>query len=69
MFDATNVLAADDVEDLAVQLCKPQVMVQIAAGGRRLVDERLSIDKMVQSYEHLYLSAVSRKSSYSAELT
>jgi glycosyltransferase involved in cell wall biosynthesis len=58
IFDLSNVLEADDVLKLAQQLRTPHVMANASEGGRRLVQEKLSIDQMVRSYEALYVDAV-----------
>jgi glycosyltransferase involved in cell wall biosynthesis len=56
-FNKNNVLFADDIEDLAEQLQNPLALARIAEGGRRLVEDTLSVSKMAESYEQLYLDA------------
>jgi glycosyltransferase involved in cell wall biosynthesis len=57
LFNKDNVLFADDIEDLAEQLRNPLALAPIAQGGRRLVEGALSVSKMAESYEQLYLDA------------
>jgi len=57
LFNKGNVLFADDIGDLAEQLRNPLALARIAEGGRRLVEDTLSVSKMAESYEQLYLDA------------
>jgi glycosyltransferase involved in cell wall biosynthesis len=56
-FNKDNVLFADDIEGLAEKLRNPLVLACIAEGGRRLVEDTLSVSKMAASYEQLYFDA------------
>jgi glycosyltransferase involved in cell wall biosynthesis len=55
-FNRDNVLFVDD-EDLVDNLQNPLALAHVAEGGRRLVEDRLSVSKMAESYEQLYLEA------------
>src|SRR5207247_7214385 len=57
LFNEDNVLFADDVDDLAEKLRNPLALASVAEGGRRLVEDKLSVSKMAESYEQLYLNA------------
>jgi len=59
-FTAENVLFAHDAELLARELRDRAVLSRIATGGRRLAEEKLSLDTMVDAYERLYLEAAAR---------
>lgn len=54
MFDEETVLFADDPLALAESLRLPSRLGRIAEGARRLVETRLSLRTMVESYEELY---------------
>jgi glycosyltransferase involved in cell wall biosynthesis len=56
-FNKDNVLFADDIERLAEKMRNPLALARIAEGGRRLVEDTLSVSKMAESYEQLYLDA------------
>jgi glycosyltransferase involved in cell wall biosynthesis len=56
LFNQDNVLFADDVEDLAEKLRNPCALGPIVEGARRLVEDKLSVNKMAESYEKLYLA-------------
>jgi len=56
-FNQDNVLFVDDMEDLAEKLRNPLALARVAEGGRRLVEDTLSVSKMAESYEQLYLDA------------
>jgi glycosyltransferase involved in cell wall biosynthesis len=58
-----NVLFADHVEELAEKLRSPLVISQIQESGRRLIEDKLSVDKMAESYERLYVEATERSKS------
>jgi glycosyltransferase involved in cell wall biosynthesis len=57
LFNEDNVLFADDVDDLAEKLQNPLALTRLVDGGRRLVEDELSVSKMAKSYEQLYLDA------------
>jgi glycosyltransferase involved in cell wall biosynthesis len=54
LFDEGTVLFADDPSALADHLCHNERLRRVAEGGRRLVETRLSLSSMVDSYEELY---------------
>jgi glycosyltransferase involved in cell wall biosynthesis len=58
-FTTKNVLIADDVQSLAETLRNPAALACVAEAGRRLVEDALSVEKMAESYEQLYLEATS----------
>ncbi len=58
--DEGNVLFVDEIEELAGKLRNSLVVAQVAAGGRRLFEKRLSVAKMTASYEQLYADAIAR---------
>ena len=57
LFNKDNVLFADDVKDLAEKLRNARALAHVAEGGRRLVEDKLSVNKMAESYEQIYLNA------------
>jgi glycosyltransferase involved in cell wall biosynthesis len=59
-FNEDNVLFVDDLEDLAEKLRNPSALSRVAGGGRRLVENKLSVSKMAESYEQLYLDAAGK---------
>jgi glycosyltransferase involved in cell wall biosynthesis len=59
-FNEDNVLFIDDVADLAEKLRNPLALARVTEGGRRLVENKLSVSNMVESYEQLYVEATSR---------
>jgi glycosyltransferase involved in cell wall biosynthesis len=58
LFNQENVLFADDVEDLAGKLRNPCALRPIVKRARRLVEDKLSVNKMAESYEQLYLDVM-----------
>jgi glycosyltransferase involved in cell wall biosynthesis len=56
-FNKDNVLFVDDIEELAEKLRSPLALARVAEGGRRLVEEKLSVGNMAESYEQLYFNA------------
>ena len=60
LFNDENVLFLDDVEAVARQLKDPVVLSKVAAAGRQLVKNSLSVPAMVNSYERLYAEAMRR---------
>jgi glycosyltransferase involved in cell wall biosynthesis len=58
LFNETNVFFADDVAELAQKLRSPVARADIAASGRRLVEDKLSVGTMAGSYERLYLDVI-----------
>jgi len=61
LFNEDNVLFADDIEDLAEKMRNPPALARVAEGGRRLIEDKLSVTKMAESYEQLYLDVIARK--------
>ncbi len=59
-FCEENVLFADDIEDLAKKVQNPLALAKVVEGGRRLVEEKLSIIRMAESYEQLYIETIAR---------
>jgi glycosyltransferase involved in cell wall biosynthesis len=57
----SNVLFVDHVEELSNKLRNRRNILQIAEGGRKLFEDRFSLEQMVKSYEHLYVEAIERK--------
>jgi glycosyltransferase involved in cell wall biosynthesis len=55
-----NVLLLDDIDDLSNKLRNRKILARVAEGGQRLVDEKLSANKMAESYEQLYGEARQR---------
>jgi glycosyltransferase involved in cell wall biosynthesis len=60
LFNEENVLFVDEVKDLAEKLRQPRTVAAIAERGRHLVEDRLSMNRMAESYEDLYLDAIKR---------
>lgn len=60
IFNQENVLFLDDAQALASRLRDSEALSKIAAGGRRLVEKKLSVSAMVDAYERLYLEAIRR---------
>jgi glycosyltransferase involved in cell wall biosynthesis len=60
LFDEHNVLFLDDAQTLTDRLRDPAALARIAAGGRRLVDEKLSIPAMANAYEQLYADSMQK---------
>lgn len=60
IFNQDNVLFLDDGPPLASRLRDSEVLSKIAAGGRRLVEKKLSVSAMVDAYERLYAEAIQR---------
>jgi len=60
MFNEDNVFFLDDVQSLARQLQNSMVLSKVAMGGRRLVEQKLSVSAMVDDYERLYAEAMRR---------
>jgi glycosyltransferase involved in cell wall biosynthesis len=56
-FNSSNTLFIDDVDDLAQSLRNPHALAEVAAGGHDLIESLLSVRKMAESYEQLYLDA------------
>lgn len=54
LFNEANVLFADDARVLASQLHDVGILSKVGAGGRRLVEEKLSLAGMIDAYEKLY---------------
>jgi hypothetical protein len=66
LFNAENVLLADDVDKLAKSLRIPSELARLSNAGIRLVDDRLTANQMAAGYEHLYTDLIGNKSSDSA---
>ena len=60
LFSGENALFLDDAESLARQLKDPVVLSKVAAAGRQLVKNSLSVPAMVNGYERLYAEAMRR---------
>jgi len=60
IFNHDNVLFLDDAQALASRFRDSEALSRIAAGGRRLVEQKLSVRAMVDAYERLYLEAIRR---------
>jgi glycosyltransferase involved in cell wall biosynthesis len=58
LFNETNVLFVDDVRSLAEKLENRPALVRIADAGRDLVESEFSLEKMIKSYEQLYLNRI-----------
>ena len=63
LFNAENVLFADDVGKLAKSLRIPSELARLSNAGIRIVDDRLSADHMAAGYERLYTDLIVNKSS------
>ena len=61
LFNETNVLFADNIDDLARKLENRSALSRIADAGRDLVESELSLEKMIKSYEQLYLNQIEGK--------
>jgi len=57
-FDESNALFVDDAGELAKNLQDPLTLARVKEGGCRLVENKLSMSKMVESYEQLYRDAI-----------
>ena len=60
LFSDENALFLDDAESLARQLKDPVVLSEVAAAGRQLIKNSLSVPAMVNGYERLYAEAMRR---------
>jgi len=60
LFDEHNVLFLDDPQSLADRLRDPAELARTAVGGRRLVEQRLSIPAMADAYQRLYADAMQK---------
>jgi glycosyltransferase involved in cell wall biosynthesis len=60
LFNGDNVLFIDDIDVLAEKMSSPVDLARVAEGGRRLVEDKLSLTKMAESYEQLYLEMIAR---------
>jgi glycosyltransferase involved in cell wall biosynthesis len=58
LLNEENVLYADDIEDLAAKTGDRAARSRVAARARRLFDEKLSVKKMTEAYEAVYLDAI-----------
>jgi glycosyltransferase involved in cell wall biosynthesis len=58
IFKEDNVLFADDIDDLVKKVRDPRALSRIGESGRRLFNEKLSVNTMAESYEQLYLDAL-----------
>ena len=58
LFNEDNVLFIDDIDLLAEKVANPRTLARVAATGRRLVEDKLSVTKMAESYEQLYLEVM-----------
>jgi glycosyltransferase involved in cell wall biosynthesis len=56
LFNESNVIFADDTEQLGKRLESRLSLMRIAQNGRRLFEDRFSVNIMAQSYEELYLN-------------
>jgi glycosyltransferase involved in cell wall biosynthesis len=56
-FDETTVLLTDDASRLAERLRDPAGLNEMAARARKVVEDRLSLERMVESYEQIYREA------------
>jgi hypothetical protein len=61
LFTKDNVLFAHDIEDLVETARNPHALARVANSGHRLFEEKLSASKMAESYEQLYLDAISQR--------
>jgi glycosyltransferase involved in cell wall biosynthesis len=61
-FNEDNVLFIDDIEHLAEQLRNPLLLANIVRGGRRLIEDKLDLNKMAESYERLYFDEAGKSS-------
>jgi glycosyltransferase involved in cell wall biosynthesis len=61
LFTETNVLFVDDIRNLAETLKNRPCLIRIADAGRDLVESELSLEKMIRSYEQLYLDEIEAK--------
>jgi glycosyltransferase involved in cell wall biosynthesis len=59
-FSEDNVLFADDIGELTEKLRNPAALARVAEGSRRLIDDKLSVNKMAGSYEQLYLDVTNK---------
>lgn len=53
-FNESNVLVVDDVSTLGKNLGNRPLLTNVASNGRRLIEEKLSLQGMVAAYEELY---------------
>jgi glycosyltransferase involved in cell wall biosynthesis len=53
-------LVADDVDELARRIADPDALEAVRASGRKLYREMLSVERMAESYEALYVAAIGR---------
>src|SRR5262249_26270626 len=60
-FNEDNVLFVEDVGKLAERLKNPAALADLANGGRRLAENNLSLAKMIDSYEHLYVALTAQR--------
>jgi glycosyltransferase involved in cell wall biosynthesis len=56
-FNECNTLFIDNIDELAEKLRNRHFLVQVAEGGRHLIEHKFSVNKMVDAYEQLYVEA------------
>ena len=60
IFNQENVLFLDDLRSLASRLGDSAALARIAARGRQLVEEKLSVPAMANAYERLYADVMQK---------
>ena len=60
-FNETNVFFIDDIEKLAEKMRNLRAVAEVGRAGRCLVENKLSVNRMVESYEQLYINAIKEK--------
>jgi glycosyltransferase involved in cell wall biosynthesis len=65
LFNDQNVLFVDDLENLANKVRSPSDLCSVIQNAYRLVQNELSLKTMTDSYEQLYLDAISHGSTSS----
>ena len=60
-FNETNVFFIGDIENLAEKLRNLRAVAEVGRAGRCLVENKLSVNRMVESYEQLYVNAIKEK--------
>lgn len=58
LLNERNTLFVDDIDELAAKVRDPDIVAKIAEAGRRLFEDRFSVETMAEAYERLYVDAL-----------
>jgi glycosyltransferase involved in cell wall biosynthesis len=60
LFNEGNVLFVEDIDELAKALINRPTLARIADAGRKLAESEFTLEKMIKSYEQLYLNQLEK---------